>query len=124
MQDNYNVEYFKDLGLFKVRIFDEVSETTVKSCFEAYEELVQKHFEGNPFKLMINNSGYTPATESAHRLIRQLFSNQTYKTKCIKVAIINENIPSIERRKELGVREIEGFFSSENEALKWLGNKK
>ena len=42
MENNYGVEYSKKLDLFKVRLFDEVSELTVKSCFEEYEKLVKE----------------------------------------------------------------------------------
>ncbi len=123
MKNNYTVEFSKKLTLYKVRLFDEVSELTVESCFGAYERIVEQHFDGNPFKLMINNSGYRPTTERAHFLIRHLFSGQTYKMKCVKVAIVNESIPVIEKRKELGIKEIEGFFSNEKEALEWLENE-
>ncbi len=122
MEHNYSVEYLEDSSLFKVRLFGEVSESTVKSCFKTYEQLVQYYFNGSDFRLMINNSGYRPITERAHRLIRELFTSQTHKTKCIKVAIVNESIPQIEKRNELWVDEIEGFFSNEEDAFNWLDN--
>jgi hypothetical protein len=120
MENNYTVEFLKKLRLFKVRLFDDVSELTVKACFATYEKLVEMNFDGKPFKLMINNSGYRPATESAHRLIRQLFTNQTYKENCVRVAIVNENIPTINKRKESAVIEVEAFFSNEAEAVEWI----
>jgi hypothetical protein len=123
MENNYRVEFLKELRLFKVRLFDDVSELTVKGCFVAYEKLVEMNYDGKPFKLMINNSGYRPASESAHRLIRQLFTNQTYKTSCVRVAIVNESIPTINKRRESDVLEMEGFFSNEAEALEWVENE-
>ena len=63
---------------------------------------------------------YKPSSEHAHQLIRRLFSNQEYKFNCVKVAIVNENIPVIERRKESGSAEREGFFSNEQEAVEWV----
>ncbi len=121
MEKNFTVEYLEDLALYRVKLFQDVSEKTVQNCFDAYEQLVALHFNGNDFRLMINNSGYRPATERAHRLIRELFTNQAHKTQCIKVAIVNENIPLIDKRNEEWVDRIEGFFPNEEGAFDWLG---
>ncbi len=121
VEKNFSVEYLEDLALFRVRLFQDVSEKTVQNCFEAYEQQVAFHYHGNDFRLMINNSGYRPATERAHRLIRELFTNQVHKASCVKVAIVNENIPLFDKRNERWVDRVEGFFSNEVEAFDWLG---
>lgn len=123
MENNYSIEFIKAERIFKVYFYDDVSEATIKSCFDEYEKLVENNIPNIDFKLIINNSGYRPTCEAAHRLIRTLFENQHYKINCIKVAIVNDKIPVIERRKEIVSKKTESFFTNEEEAILWLCNK-